>query len=45
VQRTHSGGGDVAAELSPNVQYISDPGGVSANKNVWVLGLKAELSL
>jgi porin len=33
------------AELSPNVQYISDPGGVSANKDIWVLGLKAELSL
>jgi len=33
------------AELTPDVQYISDPGGVSSAENVWVLGLKAQLSL
>lgn len=33
------------AELTPNLQYIVDPGGVSARKDVFVLGLKAVLSL
>jgi len=33
------------AELSPNVQYIVDPGGVSARKDIVVLGLKAVLTL
>jgi porin len=33
------------AELSPNLQYIVDPGGVSARKDVFVLGLKATLTL
>lgn len=33
------------AELSPNIQYIVDPGGVSARKDVVVLGLKAVLRL
>jgi len=33
------------AELSPNLQYIVDPGGVSARKDIVVLGLKATLTL
>ncbi|MGN6517737.1 MAG: carbohydrate porin [Rhizomicrobium sp.] len=33
------------AELSPNLQYIADPGGVSARKDIWVVGLKAMLTL
>jgi len=33
------------AELSPNLQYIVDPGGVSARKDVFVAGLKATLTL
>jgi porin len=33
------------AELLPNLQYVVDPGGVSARKDVLILGLKAEISL
>ena len=33
------------AELTPNVQYIIDPGGVNSAKDVFVVGLKAILSL
>ncbi|HVO01495.1 MAG TPA: carbohydrate porin, partial [Candidatus Cybelea sp.] len=27
----------------PNIQYISDPGGTSHNKDVWIIGLKTDL--
>lgn len=33
------------AELSPNVQYVADPGGVGARDNIVVLGLRAALTL
>ncbi|MGN6148351.1 MAG: carbohydrate porin [Rhizomicrobium sp.] len=33
------------AELSPNLQYIVDPGGVSGRKDIFALGLKATLTL
>jgi porin len=33
------------AEVSPNLQYIVDPGGVSRRKDILVVGVKTELSL
>ncbi len=33
-----------AITLRPNVQYVLDPGGIKADKNVVVLGLKTSIS-
>jgi porin len=33
------------ADLSPNVQYVADPGGVGSRDNIVVLGLRAALTM